>query len=71
MSGDHMVANTNANLNDFTEGVAEDTVVSEDTIRKALIDFFWIIDNYCEFRTSQNNWKERVIKFFDGKPFKA
>ena len=71
MSGDHVVANTNANPNDFTEVVAEDTVVSEDTIRKALIDFFWIIDNYCEVKTSHNTWKERVIKFFVGRPFKA
>jgi hypothetical protein len=71
MSGDHIVANTNANPNDFTEVMAEDTVVSEDAIRKALIDFFWIVDNYCEFRTSQNNWKERVVNFFVDRPFKA
>ena len=71
MSGDHVVANTNANPNDFTEVEAEDMVVSEDTIRKALIDFFWIIDNYCEIRTSHNTWKERVVKFFVDRPFKA
>ena len=71
VSGDHVVADTNANLNDFTEVEAEDMVVSEDTIRKALIDLFWIIDNYCEVRTSHNTWKERVIKFFVGRPFKA
>jgi hypothetical protein len=46
-------------------------VETEDAIRKALSDFFWIIDNYCEVKTTQNAWKERLIKFWDGKPFKS
>ena len=44
---------------------------TEDAIRKALSNFFWLIDNFCVVRTTQNAWKERLSKFWDGKTFKS
>jgi hypothetical protein len=70
-SVEHYVQDTNANPADFTDFEAQDKVETEDTIRKALIDFFWVIDNYCELKTANITWKERLINHMKGKPFKA
>ena len=70
-SADHYVQGTGANPADFTDFEAQDKVETEDTIRKALIDFFWVIDNYCELKTANITWKERLINHMKSKPFKA
>ena len=71
VSVEHYVQETNPNPADFTDFEAQDKVETEDTVIKALGDFFWVIDNYCELKHAKITWKERLINHMQGKPFKA